>query len=135
MEHFGRIIGHSNGTYLVEVSLKADECGGCSAAVFCGSSNGDKIIIKANAVGEVDKYKIGSRVRIRAQESDHMEAIAKLILLPLSIFMLVTFIADYLGASDLVMGLAAILSLGVVFLTIYLYQRRTRVSWNIIQVL
>ena len=135
MEHFGKIIGYSDGAYLIEVGTKADECGACSAYLFCGSSKGDKITLRATAGEDPDKCKIGSRVRIRTNDSGRMEAIAKLLLRPLFIFMLCAFIASLLGASDLVVGLSAILSLGVVYPAIYFYQRRKRGSWTITQVL
>lgn len=135
MEHFGKIIGYCDGAYQIEVSLKADECGGCSAAMFCGTSNGDRIVLRADAEKGSGKYEIGRRVRIQAKESDRMDAIVKLLLLPLSVFILVALIATLVGANELVVGLSALLSVAIVYLTLYFIHRRNRERWTIIQVL
>lgn len=135
MEHFGKVTAYSDGAYIVEVSLRSDECGGCSAALFCGSSNGSTIPLRASADGNHDASLIGRRVKIQTAEQDRLKAISLLLLLPLAVFLLVAVGLGSVGVGDLIAGLSAILSALAIYLILFFLQRNKRLQWVIIEIL
>lgn len=135
LEHFGKVTGYSDGAYLVEVRLRTDECGGCSAAAFCGSSGRETLTLKAFCDKGLATSLIGRRVRVRATESDRVKAVILLLLLPLAILLTVAIVLNSMGAGDIVSGLSAIIASALVYLIIFIFQRKKRLQWTIIEIL
>jgi sigma-E factor negative regulatory protein RseC len=106
--HTGKIVAIKEKTIAVEI-VNISSCAGCRAKTFCSLSNqGEKLIEVPLHIGQ--PWEMGEEVEISLHSSLGFKAVFIIYVLPLLALLSVLFLMLFLGVSELITGLSALIA-------------------------
>lgn len=125
--HRGRIIAITPSTILVEI-VSRSACSTCHAAGFCGLSEG--VSKKIEVPATYGNWHEGQEVDVLLRRSMGFKAVWLAYMIPLVILLAVLLGLDRAGVDEIISGLAAIGTVAMYYLVLWLFRDRLRNEYS-----
>ena len=123
IEHEGIVTGITPSHILVHI-LQQSACAGCHAASLCATAEQKEKIIEVKNDGS--PVRIGDKVVVTLAAKSGYKALWLTAVLPLLLIVLSLVVTSWADASELVMGLCALLVPVVYYILLYFYRDRLK---------
>lgn len=123
IEHEGIVTGITSSHILVRI-LQQSACAGCHAASLCATAEQKEKIIEVKNDGS--PVRIGDKVVVTLAAKSGYKALWLTAVLPLLLIVLSLVVTSWADASELVMGLCALLVPVVYYILLYFYRDRLK---------
>lgn len=122
IEHKGKIIELRDEVIVVEI-LNKSMCSACHAQSVCMMSDQKLKTIEVKRYNN-QEYNIGEEVLVVLRRELGMRAVLITYIIPLIILLILLLTLSSLIGNDLLLGLIALLSIGIYFFCIYLFRNK-----------
>jgi len=122
IEHKGTVISVTDRELVVEIINQAT-CIGCKAKSFCSLSGQNEKLISL-PLKQNQKWNVGEEVVVELKASLGFKAVFLMYVLPLFFLLLPLFTLPYLGVSELLTGLSALMAPAIGYFFVWLFRRR-----------
>ena len=125
IKHNGEVVGICGDTVKVRLTVSS-ACSGCHAKAVCGVDESAEKIVEISGV-EAAEYSVGEVVEV-ALQSNYMGAMAVVLtyVVPFFVLALVLVVASAMGLGEGIAALAALGSVVVYYLVLYLVRERVK---------
>jgi len=128
VRHSGTIVSVRGDVAEVRFHDTAKEgCAGCGLSSFCGGVTLVEASLPVRLAGSVD---VGTTVLVRS----HGGAVMRLVVLPLTVFVLVLVVALQFGATEVLAAVLALVAVALVFVAVHYQSRRRGLEWTIVEI-
>lgn len=117
IEHKGIVVSADAQLTRVEI-VRSSACSVCHAKELCGFSEEEKKIVEVPSNG-FNMHDVGDEVVLCMKKSMGMKAVWIAYVIPLAILVVTVLLASFLGASEPVMGLAALGAVALYYFVIW----------------